>query len=236
VSELERKPSLDADLGRVIDDLRAGRAVSDKAFDRLFPEPIRLVSSRFWTPCVVARKASRLLAEGGGPVLDVGAGVGKLCIIGALTTNAEFYGIEHRESLVDVANAVIDALGLSSRARVFRGALEDVDWSAYRAYYFCNPFEENIFPEARRLDDAIPLTEARFEEDTRRVERALDGLPLGSRIVTFHGLGAKVPRTYRRDAEATRGTAFLNLWVKVEDGSSGGEGTFDGWIAGRQEG
>ncbi|MDC3957429.1 hypothetical protein KEG38_26465 [Polyangium jinanense] len=227
------RPQLDADLHKAIGDLRAGRPVSDRTFDKLFPEPIRRVSSRFWTPLVVARKVSHLLAEEGGPVLDVGAGVGKLCITGALTTDAVFHGIEHRVALVETANEVIDALGLVDRAEVRQGTLDDIDWDAYRAYYFCNPFEENIFPEARRLDDAIPLTEDRFREDTARVEAALDAAPVGTRIVTFHGLGARVPATYRKYPERTAGTAFLNLWIKVDAGSAGGEGTFDGWIAGR---
>ncbi|MRG91504.1 class I SAM-dependent methyltransferase [Polyangium spumosum] len=225
--------AIDADLKSMIDDVRAGRPVSDRAFDRLFPEPIRRVSSRFWTPLVVARKVSRLLAEEGGPVLDVGAGVGKLCITGALTTGAVFHGIEHRASLVQTATEVIDALGLTGRAEVRQGTLDDVDWEAYRAFYFCNPFEENIFPEARRLDDAIPLTEDRFRDDTARVTAALDAAPVGTRIVTFHGLGARVPATYHKYPERTAGTTFLNLWIKVEAGSAGGEGTFDGWIAGR---
>ncbi len=225
--------ALGVDLLAMIDDVRAGRPVSDRGFDQLFPEPIRRVSSRFWTPLVVARKVSRLLAEQGGPVLDVGAGVGKLCITGALTTDVPFHGIEHRAALVETATQVIEALGLSDRAKVWQGTLDDVDWEAYRAYYFCNPFEENIFPEARRLDDAIALTEDRFRDDTARVEAALDAAPVGTRIVTFHGLGARVPATYRKFPEQTAGTAFLNLWIKVDAGTARGEGTFDGWIAGR---
>jgi len=226
-------PPAGVDRHRLIDDLRAGRAVTDRTFDEIFPEPIRRVSARFWTPLVVARKAARLLAEAGGPVLDVGAGVGKLCILGAITTDAAFHGIEHRAALVETATQAIAALGLSDRALVRHGSLSDVDWGAYRAFYFCNPFEENIFPDARKLDDAIVLSEERFREDTARVEEVLDAAPVGTRIVTFHGLGARVPATYRRHPEQTKGTAFLNLWVKEREGRADGEGTFDGWIEGR---
>jgi hypothetical protein len=217
---------------RMLDDLREGRPVRDRDFDRLFPEAIQKVSARFWTPVVVARKVARLLAEGDGPVLDVGAGVGKLVIIGGLTTSATFHGVEHRGALVDTGNAVIDAIGLP-RARLSEGTLDDVDWDRYRAFYFCNPFEENLFPEARRLDASVPLTEARFEEETARVEDALDRAPKGTRVVTFHGLGARVPATYRLCPEQTRGTAFLRLWIKSEEGSAGGDGVFDGYIEGR---
>lgn len=223
-------PILDDALGRAMDDLRAGRPVPDRLFDSVFPERVRLISSRFWTPIQVARKAAKILAQGPGPILDVGAGVGKFCIIGAMTTDAEFHGLEHRAELVTIANEVIGALGLAGRARVFQGTLEDVDWKRYRSFYFCNPFEENIFPEARRYDDCVELTRQRFEQDTARVERELDAAPVGTRIVTFHGLGAKVPVTYRLCSELTRGNPLLHAWIKVEEGSAEGRGTFDGWI------
>jgi len=221
---------LDVALRRAIDDIRAGRNAPDRVFDELFPEPVRRVSSRFWTPVRVARKAAGILAMGSGPVLDVGAGVGKLCIIGALTTNAQFHGLEHRQELVTIANDVIDALGLSARCRVFHGTLDDVDWAGYSSFYFCNPFEENLFPEARRYDDRVVLSKPRFHEDTARVERALDAARVGTRVVTFHGLGCRVPATYRLSPEETRGNPLLRSWIKVDEGSAEGRGTFDGWI------
>jgi hypothetical protein len=229
----EYTPCIDESIRRAIADVCAGHQVSDRIFDQLFPEPVRRVSSRFWTPIHVARKAAKILAAGQGPVLDVGAGVGKFCILGALTTEAEFHGLEHREELVLIANAVIDALGLSSRVRLFHGTLDDVEWPRYAAYYFCNPFEENIFPEGRRYDDLVVLSKTRFEQDTARIERELDTAPLGTRIVTFHGLGARVPATYRLLSEETRGNPLLHAWMKVEQGSAEGRGTFDGWIAER---
>ena len=226
----EFTPQIDETLRGAIADVCAGHPVSDRVFDQLFPEAVRRVSSRFWTPINVARKAAKILAKGNGPVLDVGAGVGKFCILGALTTDAEFHGLEHREELVTIANGVIAALGLSSRARVFLGALDDVSWTRYSSFYFCNPFEENIFPEARRYDDQVELSKTRFEQDTARIERELDAAPVGTRIVTFHGLGARVPATYRRLSEETRGNPLLHAWIKVDAESAEGCGTFDGWI------
>jgi hypothetical protein len=226
----EFTPIIDEILRRAIDEVRAGGHVSDRVFDQLFPEPVRRVSSRFWTPISVARKAAKILAGGNGPVLDVGAGVGKFCILGALTADAEFHGLEHREELVSIGNEVIEMLGLSNRAHVFHGTLDDVDWARYSSYYFCNPFEENIFPEARRYDDRVVLSKTRFEQDTMRIERELDAAPVGTRIVTFHGLGARVPATYRLFPDETRGNPLLHYWIKVEKGSAEGRGTFDGWL------
>lgn len=229
----EYAPVLDAALSRVVEDVRAGRPVQDRVFDQLFPEPVRRVSSRFWTPINVARKAAKILASGTGPVLDVGAGVGKFCLVGALTTEGEFHGLEHREELVLIANAVIEALGLSHRAHVFHGTLDTVDWSRYASFYFCNPFEENMFAEDKRYDDRVVLSKTRFQEDTARVEQELDRACVGTRLVTFHGLGARVPATYEPLIEETRGNPLLRAWVKRVEGSAEGQGTFDGWIANR---
>ena len=223
-------PNIDETLRRAIDDLRGGQLIPDRVFDLLFPEAVRRVSSRFWTPIQVARKAAAILARGQGSVLDVGAGVGKFCIIGALTSEARFHGLEHRRDLVDIANGVIAALGLSDRAHVFHGTLDDVDWKIHTSFYFCNPFEENIFPEERRYDDRVELSKTRFQEDTARVERELDRAPVGTRVVTFHGLGARVPATYRRVVEETHGNPLLHSWIKVDEGSAEGIGSFDGWI------
>jgi hypothetical protein len=103
-----------------------------------------------------------------------------------------------------------------------------VDWKAYRAFYFHNPFNENVFPVERRFDDTVALTKERQREDSAYVEAILDELPRGARIVTFHGLGGRVPATYRLHPEMTRGTAFLKCYIKEEDGSANGEGIFDG--------
>ncbi|HRI66824.1 MAG TPA: hypothetical protein PK156_21405 [Polyangium sp.] len=228
-------PNIEETLRRAIDDLRAGHLVPDRIFDLLFPEPVRRVSGRFWTPIQVARKAAAILARGRGPVIDVGAGVGKFCVIGALTSDARFHGLEHRAELVDIANGVIAALGLSDRAKVFHGTLDDIDWKSYGSFYFCNPFEENIFPEERRYDDHVVLSKTRFHEDTARVERELDAAQVGTRVVTFHGLGARVPATYRRVVEETHGNPLLHSWIKVDEGSAEGLGSFDGWIDERSQ-
>ena len=54
---------------------------SDNRFNTLYPEPIRLLAARHWTPLNVARRASLFLAaEHGARILDIGSGVGKFCL------------------------------------------------------------------------------------------------------------------------------------------------------------
>src|SRR5882724_9352746 len=66
--------------------LRKRNAVDDAAFDQLYSEDVRRLSGVHWTPVSVALRAVELLApEAGMRVLDVGAGAGKLCCLGALS-------------------------------------------------------------------------------------------------------------------------------------------------------
>src|SRR5678816_1567594 len=50
-------------------------------------------------------------------ILDVGAGPGKVCLIGALRTEAQFVGVEQRHSLVVAAQAAAQALGVEGRVK-----------------------------------------------------------------------------------------------------------------------
>jgi hypothetical protein len=96
--------------------LHAGDSVSDEEFDRLLPTWARNVSGLHFTPVRVARRAAELLvARAGARVLDVGAGVGKLCIVGALTTQGSFVGVEQRGHLVAAGRALL------RRGQVLRG-------------------------------------------------------------------------------------------------------------------
>lgn len=208
------RPRADAARALMLDALRAGRSVMDVAFDRIYPERIRKHSPRFWTPVVVARRVARIFEEHGARrVLDIGAGCGKFAIIGALTTELDFTGIEHRQGLATTGQQVIEAFGIP-RARILHGTLDTVDFSAYDAFYLFNPFEEATFQPSRWVDRSVPLSEEGSRQDIARVEEALARAPTGTCVVTYHGFGGVMPTEYRHLAEETRGTAFLRLWVK----------------------
>jgi hypothetical protein len=222
----------DDDPHHTLAQLASGLTVMDSAFDRIYSEPIRRRSAQFWTPVVVARRATALLtAAGATRILDVGAGAGKFCIIGALTTRATFTGIEHRAHLVEAGQAAIRALGIP-RAELVHGALSSIDFSAYEGFYLYNPFEENFFAKDKQLDDTVPLSADRFRADVAMVEQALERAKVGTRVVTFHGFGGRIPDTYRALPEETRRTALLRLWVKYEEGGASKRGNLDGFDAG----
>jgi hypothetical protein len=153
--------------------------LDDAAFDDLVPEELRHLSAAHWTPVAVAVRAAALLAPGRDTrVLDVGAGVGKLCAVGALSSDATWCGVEQHEILVTAARRVAVALGIGARTSFIHGDVLSIDWAAYDALYLYNPFE---------LDHGAAVA---------RVQDRLAGLRGGTRVLTFNGFGGVMPASY----------------------------------------
>jgi tRNA G46 methylase TrmB len=96
-------------------------AQEDEQFDLIYPPKIRGLSRVHWTPVEIARKAAAFLVrELGTRVLDVGCGSGKFCIVGALTTEGHFTGIEQRKHLCELARLKIEQVGIPN-AEILHG-------------------------------------------------------------------------------------------------------------------
>ena len=209
-----RTTGRDAARRALLADLAAGHVVSDLAFDRLYPERIRKLSNRYWTPVHVARNAASLFAKHGARrVLDIGAGMGKFCVVAALTTDLELIGVEQREGLVTAGREFLATYGIP-RVTLIHGTLDDVDFDAYDGFYLFNPFEEGTFAPSQWVDRTVPLSEERASADIARVEAALARARRGACVVTFHGFGGAIPKGFVHLPEETRGIPFLRLWVK----------------------
>src|SRR5262245_45227064 len=101
---------------------------SDREFDRAYPLRLRRVAALYWTPVRVAELAARFLAPSPrARVLDVGAGGGKVCVVGALVTGARFTGVEHDPALVTAARAAARFHG-AARVSFELGGLDAVSW------------------------------------------------------------------------------------------------------------
>jgi len=206
----------------VTDRLGRGIAVSDRRFDEVFSTDWRAPSARFWTPVAVAlRVASWFSEHGSRRVLDIGSGAGKMCIVGALSSDIEFIGIEHREPLVREARSVAETLGVEERTTFLHGSIDTLDVSAYDSFYLYNPFWENVYSTGERLDSNVELTEARYRRDTRTVERILRAAPIGARIITYHGFGGRMPNSYAPVKTLRIASDALRLWVKRRRESTG---------------
>jgi predicted RNA methylase len=180
-----------------IEALRAGRPVVDEEFDALYPPAVRQLSERHFTPIAVAQRAARLLVTyPGARILDVGAGAGKFCLVGALVTRGSFTGIERNHVLVGTARQ----LALAHRVRgvhFIHGDVKEMRFDGYQGYYLFNPFA------APRSGASIALVCAR-----------LAASPTGTRVVTYHGFGGILPATYRCAHREASGTDLLELWIK----------------------
>lgn len=194
----------------------------DEAFDELLPIRLQLKSSLHFTPVDVARLAARMLApEPGMSVLDVGAGAGKFCLAAALAMPAvQFVGVEWRPHLVRVATRIARAWGLTNVRFTAADALE-LDWSGYDAFYFYNPFAEQLFDTELALDRSIDLDAIHFLPYVTAVSRKLADARLGTRVVTYHGYGAPLPLGYALAQAVSIGTDRVELWLKTQATASG---------------
>ena len=190
----------------------------DAAFDELLPSSLQIKSSLHFTPVDVARHAARLLApEPGTSVLDVGAGPGKFCLAAALAMpGAQFVGAEWRPHLVRFATRTANESGQANARFVAVDALE-LDWSRYDAFYFYNPFAEQLFAPALALDRTIDLDATNFVRYVLAVRQRLAHARIGTRVVTYHGFGAPLPPGYECMRADTMGTDRVELWIKTQE-------------------
>lgn len=171
---------------------------TDAAFDWLYPERIQLLSRRHWTPLGIARKAAHFLSEGGNKkILDIGSGVGKFCLVGAIYyPDATFFGVEQREDLHQYALDAQKVTGVKN-ATFIHGNFTTLDADDYDNFYFYNSFFENI-DKGDRIDHKIEYSSSLYVHYARHLNKMLDSRPSRTRLVTFHSIGGdEVPDSYQ---------------------------------------
>jgi predicted RNA methylase len=147
-------------------------------------------------------------------ILDVGSGPGKFCLAaGAVEPSLVLTGIEQRPHLVDAARLAARRLRLEN-VRFYAGDVTSVDWSEFDGFYLFNPFAENRFAPSRAFDSTVVLSEEKRAADVHLVERALVAARVGTTLITYHGFGGRVPRSFCLARSLQCGTDWLNVWVK----------------------
>lgn len=197
------------------------RSLTDAEFDSLYPSDVRAISRRFWTPLIVAWRAATKLAElNVTRILDVGSGSGKFCVVAAaLSPHRTFVGVEQRPRLVAVARDVATRMD-TSNAHFFVGDATRARFEDFDAIYFFNPFDENTFDEEERIDSTVELSLDRCMTDFRRVRAALLAARAGTIVVTYHGIGGRLPPGYELLSVESIGSDLLCFWRKAYQRSS----------------
>ncbi len=197
----------------IADLLRAGRAPSDARFDALLDPGLRTASGVHFTPVAVALRAAAWLVGGGAEeVADVGAGAGKLCVVGAAATGRAFTGFEVRAPLVDQARRLARRLGVAG-ARFVHADVRAVPLRRFRAFYAFNPFEEAEADPADWLD-ARPPSDG-VASDAAWLGRTLAAAPEGARAAIYCGFGGELPGGWRLAGEEAHAGGTLALWLRA---------------------
>jgi hypothetical protein len=174
--------------------LVSDQPLDDDCFDQLLPADLRLASSVYWTPLEVVRRASQWLEQLGiRSVVDIGSGVGKFCIAGALATRCTFTGVEHRPHLTVVARQLSRAFGVQDRVSIVDGRFGEVALPRADCYYLYNPFEENLSPPDEALDHRVELSIVRFRGELRAFRSLVSSLPRGAYVLAYNGVGGRWP-------------------------------------------
>jgi hypothetical protein len=197
-------------IDEIVTALRQRVAIDDAVFDRMYPDHLRRLSRLHWTPVSVGLRAAAMLApEPGMCVLDAGAGAGKLCCVAALSHTARWHGLDSDPSMVAAASATARALGIEDCTSFEVGDLTELDWRGFDSVYLYNPFEALLFGHRPGAWQGAAM----FAEGVARVEQRLSELATGTRAVTFHGFGGKMPPGFVR-AESEAADGALALWIK----------------------
>lgn len=184
---------------------------TDENFNQLYPEKIRLLARKHWTPILVTEKISNFLAVKDAKVLDIGSGVGKFCLYAAkLHPQTTFYGIEQRPALVKEANSLKNKLALNN-VHFIAGNFIDLDFSEFDHFYFYNSFYENL-RGTEKIDDTVSFHENLYSSYRQSLLKKLDQAPSGTRLATFHYIEDEVPRFFLEVGADINNQ--LKFWIK----------------------
>src|SRR5512140_1139982 len=111
----------------------------DQQLDEFVPAELRHLSRLHWTPVGVAVRAATLLSPAPAMrILDVGAGVGKVCTVGALSAPSVWCGVEQDEDLVRAARRLAYIMGAGDNTLFVHGDVFSVAWENFDSLYFYN--------------------------------------------------------------------------------------------------
>lgn len=192
--------------------IKANKDIKDEEFDHIYPEAIQKISDTHFTPVRVSKFAAKALAERPNiRILDIGSGVGKFCTIGSVCSEGYFVGVEQRTGLCNIAKEVCSRFNLT-KVEIINANILDITFTDFDAFYFFNPFQENLSVN-ERIDDEVTLQRELFLLYSHFVKEQLDTMPVGTKMVTYHSFQKEIPESYSLKLSAFN--EKLKVWEKT---------------------
>lgn len=185
---------------------------TDDDFDAIYPDHIRQLGRKHWTPISVAKAAAQFLANRRGiNVLDIGSGVGKFCMIGAALTHGHFTGVEQRLELVELSKTLSNSYQLIN-TRYINANIIAIDFRDFSGFYLYNSFFENV-DTRNSIDQTIALSAGFYNTYSVHTSNKLCSLPSGVRLATYFTEEWIVPTNFELVDTLFKGN--LKLWEKM---------------------
>lgn len=181
-------------------------------FEKHLPIHYKELSDRHWSSESAIIAANEFLCHKKNTrILDIGSGVGKFCILGALKyPHSTFIGVEKRNKLVEVSNQQKIRFNVSN-CQFTNADIRTIDFSDYSGFYFFNSFLEYIDSSAK-IDSDSYLSREEYIELNSYLFSELSKTKPGTRIVTFHCTNPIIPESFR--LVATRQSRLMKFYLK----------------------
>ena len=196
--------------------LRTKDELDDFEFDQILPPRYRFVAETHWTSIQAARMiADQIGSKSNQRFVDVGSGVGKLCVLLSLLTEMEIFGVEQRLHLHEVAEEIVRANSIS-RVNLSHGNMTDIDWDNFDIFFFFNPFQELNFKfDIFAIDHSVSPENGLYVKYVRFIEDRIKDMPAGKRLIALDGFGGTIPQGWRLVSSDRILDSTLNHWIKV---------------------
>jgi ubiquinone/menaquinone biosynthesis C-methylase UbiE len=199
----------------ILEQLRIHKNIPDEQFDAIYPFEIRELSDRHWTSVYVAKlSAGYLCNQKPVKVLDIGSGVGKFCLVGAiLHPRSEFHGVDIRQNFIDISNAIKNEHAVSN-VHFFQKDVLQMNFSGYDAIYFFNSFQEKI-DVTSIIDRNSEVSVEMYMTYIKHIFNELNNVPIGTKLVTYYSEEFYVPNTFKLISTHIKGE--LKFYLKDMD-------------------
>lgn len=142
----------------------------ENEFNHLLPVEYRNLDKLFWSDTQSISKACEWL-QNCTNIIDLGSGIGKFCMIGTQILSSNFFGIESKIGLYEIANNLLSNY-LQAKVQFKNEDLFNIDLQPYDGIYIYNPFVE-LISTGQRIDDSIPLDEEKYNSLHENLEEKL---------------------------------------------------------------